>query len=59
MGLVASIDFIVMSTAILIIIFAQDARSALFSIIPLPLVTALILISGKTIGKKFQRAHEK
>ena len=58
MGLVAMVDFIVMSTAILIIIFIQDARSALFSIIPLPIITILILIFGKYVGKKFQKAHE-
>ena len=58
MGLVAMVDFVVMATAILIIIFVQDARSALFSIIPLPLVTVLILIFGKSVGKKFQNAHE-
>jgi ATP-binding cassette subfamily B protein len=30
----------------------------MFSVIPLPLVTLLILLFGKTIGKKFQQAHE-
>jgi ATP-binding cassette subfamily B protein len=58
MGLVAMVDFVVMATAILIIIFMQDARSALFSIIPLPLVTILILVFGSSVGKKFRRAHE-
>jgi len=58
MGLVALVDFVVMATAILIIIFIQNPRAALFSVIPLPLVTVLILIFGKTIGKRFQRHHE-
>ena len=58
MGLVAMVDFIVMGTAILIILFVQDARSALLSVIPLPLVTALIMAFGKRVGKKFQDAHE-
>ncbi|MCL1836934.1 MAG: ABC transporter transmembrane domain-containing protein, partial [Treponema sp.] len=58
MGLVALVDFIVMGTAILIILFVQDARSAMFAIIPLPLVTAIIMVFGKTVGKKFQAAHE-
>ena len=58
LGLVAFVDFIVMSTAIFAIIFAQDARSALYSIIPLPLVTTLILLFGKTVGKRYQSAHE-
>jgi ATP-binding cassette subfamily B protein len=58
MGLVALVDFIFMATAILIIIFMQDARSALISVAPLPLVTLLILLFGKTVGKKFQAAQE-
>jgi ATP-binding cassette subfamily B protein len=56
-GLVALVDFVVMSSAILAILFAQDPRLALFSIIPLPLVTLLILMFGKSVGKKFQ-AHQ-
>lgn len=58
MGLVAFFDFIFMATAILIIIFIQDARSAMYSIIPLPFVTLLILLFGGMIGKKFRAAHE-
>jgi len=58
MGFVAMVDFIVMATSILIIIFIQDARSALFAIIPLPLITLLILVFGGRVGKKFRRAHE-
>jgi ATP-binding cassette subfamily B protein len=62
MGLVALVDFVVMTTAILIIIFVQDSRSAMFSVIPLPLVTILILLFGKSVGKKFtvyQEAYSK
>ncbi|MDR0464292.1 MAG: ABC transporter ATP-binding protein/permease [Treponema sp.] len=58
MGLVALFDFVFMAGAILIIIFIQDANSALYSIIPLPLVTALILIFGSMVGKKFRTAQE-
>ena len=50
MGLVALVDSVVMSAAILIIIFVQDARSAMFAVLPLPLVTALILLFGKSVG---------
>ena len=57
MGIVALFDFVFMSTAILIIIFIQDARSALFSIIPLPIVTVLILVFGGLAGKKFRAVH--
>jgi ATP-binding cassette subfamily B protein len=62
MGVVALFDFVFMATAILIIIFIQDARSALVSIIPLPLVTVLILLFGCMVGKKFfavQSAYSK
>jgi ATP-binding cassette subfamily B protein len=58
MGLVALVDFVLMATAILVIIFIQDARSALPAIIPLPLITLLILCFGGAVGKKFQRARE-
>jgi ATP-binding cassette subfamily B protein len=58
MGLVALIDSVVMASAILIIIFIQDARSALFSVVPLPLITALILLFGSAVGKKFRAAQE-
>jgi ATP-binding cassette subfamily B protein len=58
MGIVAFFDFVFMSTAILIIIFVQDARSALFAVIPLPLVSALILLFGNLVGRKFRAARE-
>jgi len=58
MGLVALFDFVFMATAILIIIFVQDAQSAAYSIIPLPFVTALILLFGGMVGKKFRAAQE-
>ncbi|MCL2214918.1 MAG: ABC transporter ATP-binding protein/permease [Treponema sp.] len=58
MGLVALFDFVFMAGAILIIIFIQDANSALYSIIPLPLVTALILIFGSMVGRKFRTSQE-
>ncbi|MDR2941022.1 MAG: ABC transporter ATP-binding protein/permease [Treponema sp.] len=58
MGIVALFDFVFMSTAILIIIFVQDARSALVSVIPLPLVSALILLFGNLVGGKFRAARE-
>ncbi|MCL2251412.1 MAG: ABC transporter ATP-binding protein/permease [Treponema sp.] len=57
-GLVALFDFIFMSSAILIIIFIQDAKSAFFSVIPLPLVTIIILFFGGVVGKKFKASYE-
>ncbi|MDR0600878.1 MAG: ABC transporter ATP-binding protein/permease [Treponema sp.] len=58
MGFVAFIDFIFMATSILIIIFIQDARSAFFAVLPLPVVTILILIFGSAVGNRFLRAQE-
>ncbi|MDR2952216.1 MAG: ABC transporter ATP-binding protein/permease [Treponema sp.] len=58
MGLVAFFDFAFMATSILAIIFIQDARSAMFAVLPLPLVTALILLFGSMIGGKFQAVQE-
>ncbi|MCL2230996.1 MAG: ABC transporter ATP-binding protein/permease [Treponema sp.] len=58
MGIVALFDFIFMATAILIIIFVQDAKSAFVSVAPLPVITILILIFGSMVGKKFKGAQE-
>ncbi|MDR2743253.1 MAG: ABC transporter ATP-binding protein/permease [Treponema sp.] len=57
-GLVALVDGTVMATAILIIIFVQDARTALFAILPLPPITLLILLFGRIVGTRFRRANE-
>jgi ATP-binding cassette subfamily B protein len=58
MGLVAFVDGTMMAAAILVIIFIQDAGTALPAIIPLPLITILILFFGNAVGKRFQRAQE-
>jgi ATP-binding cassette subfamily B protein len=58
MGLVALVDFVVMATSILVIIFIQDARSAALAVIPLPLVTLLILLFGGAAGRRFRWAQE-
>jgi len=58
MGLVALIDGIVLTISILIIIFLQDARTALLAIIPLPLITFIILFFGSAIGKRFLKYLE-
>ncbi|QQO08551.1 ABC transporter ATP-binding protein [Breznakiella homolactica] len=58
MGLVALIDGTVMASAILVIMFMQDARTAALAIIPLPLITILILFFGSAVGKRFRRAQE-
>ncbi|MDR2537181.1 MAG: ABC transporter ATP-binding protein/permease [Treponema sp.] len=58
MGLVALLDGTVMTAAILIIIFMQDARTAAFALLPLPLITLIILFFGSVVGKKFMRAQQ-
>ncbi|MDR1218267.1 MAG: ABC transporter ATP-binding protein/permease [Treponema sp.] len=58
MGLVALVDGTVMAVSILAIIFINDAHSAALAIIPLPLITALILLFGNLVGKRFQKAQE-
>jgi ATP-binding cassette subfamily B protein len=58
MGLVALIDGTVLAAAILVIIFIQDARTAAFAVIPLPLMTILILFFGRLVGKRFVRVQE-
>jgi ATP-binding cassette subfamily B protein len=58
MGLVALVDGTVMATSILILIFLEDARTAAFAVLPLPLITVLILLFGNVVGKRFQKAQE-
>jgi ATP-binding cassette subfamily B protein len=58
MGLVALVDGTVLAAAIMVVIFLQDSRTAMFAVIPLLPITALILLFGSAIGKKFRRAHE-
>jgi len=58
MGLVALVDGTVMAAAIIVIIFIQDARTAAWAVLPLPLITLLILLFGRLTGKRFLRAQE-
>ncbi|MCL2380612.1 MAG: ABC transporter ATP-binding protein/permease [Treponema sp.] len=58
MGFVALVDGTVMAAAILVIIFVQDASVAAWAVLPLPLITILILLFAKAIGRRFRRAHE-
>ncbi|MDR0710423.1 MAG: ABC transporter ATP-binding protein/permease [Spirochaetaceae bacterium] len=57
-GLVGVFDGIAMSLAIVVIIFIQDARTAFFAVLPLPIITVLILLFGKVVGKQFFRVQE-
>jgi ATP-binding cassette subfamily B protein len=57
-GLVALVDGTIMASAILVIIFVQDFKTAAFAVLPLPFITVLIILFGKTVGKRFLRAQE-
>jgi ATP-binding cassette subfamily B protein len=58
MALVAAVDGIFMTTAILILLFVEYPRLTLFTIIPLPVITFLLLGFGSLIGERFKRVQE-
>jgi ATP-binding cassette subfamily B protein len=58
MGLVALVDGTVLASAILVIIFIQDARTAAFAVIPLLPITLMIFLFGHMVGKQFQNVQE-
>lgn len=58
MGFVSLIDGVFMTAMILIAMFANNAAVAAWIIIPLPLITALILLFGKIVGKLFKRIQD-
>ena len=58
MALVAAVDGIFMTAAILILLFVQYPRLTLFTIIPLPFITFLLLGFGSLIGDRFKRVQE-
>jgi ATP-binding cassette subfamily B protein len=57
-GLVALVDGTIMAASILVIIFIQDAGTAVMAVIPLPFVTLAIVLFGRAMGKHFHRAQE-
>ncbi|MDR1788205.1 MAG: ABC transporter ATP-binding protein/permease [Treponema sp.] len=58
MGVVALVDGTLMAAAILVIIFVQDTRTAALAVLPLPVISVLILVFGKAVGRRFFRAQE-
>lgn len=58
MALVALTDGIMMTIAILTILFIQNPGLALIVIIPLPFITFLVLGLGKVIGNRFRAVQE-
>ncbi len=59
MGFVTLFDGLFMSTGILAVMFASAPRTSLFTVIPLPLVTLLIVLFGGMVGPRFKRVQEK
>ncbi|MDR2343358.1 MAG: ABC transporter ATP-binding protein/permease [Spirochaetaceae bacterium] len=57
-GLVAGLDGTVMALSIITIIFVEDAATAAFAVLPLPFITALIILFGRKVGGRFKRAQE-
>lgn len=58
MGFVSFVDGIFMSAMILIAMISENANVALYTIIPLPLITVLILFFGKLVGRQFKKVQE-
>lgn len=58
MALVAFIDGLFLTIAILLILFSTNPLLAALTVIPLPLITVVILAFGKLIGKRFQEVQE-
>jgi len=57
-ALVALIDGVFLSSAILVILFSEDVRLTLLAISPLPLVTVFVIVFGKTVGQRFREVQE-
>jgi ATP-binding cassette subfamily B protein len=58
MGFITFIDGVFMSAGILAVMIASAPRTALLTIIPLPLVTILIIFFGTMVGRRFQKVQE-
>ena len=57
MGFVTFVDGTFMSLAILAIMIVENPRTALLTIIPLPIITLLIIFFGGMVGKRFERVQ--
>ncbi len=58
MGLVAFFDGSIMLIAIIIIMLSQFPSVAIYTIIPLPIITAVVLGLGPLLGVRFRRVQE-
>ncbi len=58
MALVAFLDGLFLTVAILIILFSSYPRLALITIAPLPVITVIVLFTGRIIGRRFKMVQE-
>lgn len=58
MGFVAFVDGVFMSSMILIAMITDNPAVALYTIIPLPLITVLIFFFGRLVGGQFKKVQE-
>jgi ATP-binding cassette subfamily B multidrug efflux pump len=58
MALVAFVDGLFMTVAILAVLLSQNTRLALYSVIPLPVITVGVIFFGRSIGEMFRRVQE-
>lgn len=58
MAFVAFVDGVFMSVAILAVMLAQNPRTTLAVIAPLPFLSILIIVFGSLVGKRFKRMQE-
>jgi len=59
MALVAFVDGVFMTLAILWILFTRYPDLALVTIIPLPVITVIVLLAGSLLGDKFRQVQER
>jgi len=59
MALVAFVDGVFMTLAILWILFSRYPRLAVVTIIPLPVITVIVLTAGSLLGDKFRQVQER
>ncbi len=57
-ALVAFIDGVFMTLAILIILFSQNVQLALITVVPLPFITVMIIFAGRIVSRLFREVQE-
>jgi len=59
MALVAFVDGVFMTLAILWILFTRYPHLAFVTILPLPVITVIVLLAGSLLGEKFRQVQER